>query len=74
MLSGVLVGLASIGAVASYFSLDWSELYGFMMATLVFVAGIVVLALVAVVLVKLTGRLLRKLTGGSQDDNSGNQE
>lgn len=70
MVSGILVGIASIGAVASYFNVEWSELTSFMYASVLFVFAILVLAAVTVVVIKLVGRLLKKLAGSSQDGNS----
>lgn len=70
ILSGIMVGLASIFAVASYFDVQWDELQGFMLGTLLFFATILVLALVAILLFKGTGSLLRKIRGNAQDDAS----
>lgn len=70
MVSGVMVGVASIYAVASYFKVDWSELGGFMLSTLLFVVGIVLLAVLAIILLKGAGALLGLLRRQSDDDSN----
>jgi hypothetical protein len=74
IVSGILVGVASIGAVASFFNVDWQEIGGFLLATLLFFAGIVLLALLTVVGFKLAGKLYRALAGTRQGDGPGDQE
>lgn len=56
---GILVGLASIYALASYFNLDSGQLGEFLLGTVLFCAGIVLLAVCVIVLFKLPGVLLR---------------
>lgn len=68
MLSGILVGMASIGAVAAYFDVDWNELTGFLFTSVVFVFGILVLAAATVAIFKLVGYLLRKGSGDSDKE------
>lgn len=68
VISGLLVGLASIYAVASYFDVGMAELNDFLLYTLLMVAGIVLLALLAVVALKLAGRLFGLLRR-HQDDS-----
>jgi hypothetical protein len=72
-ISGMLVGIASIYAVANYFELDWAELGSFLLGTLLFFGSIVLLAAIAVTLFKLIGRLLRG-KAGTQDDGDSSLE
>lgn len=67
VISGLLVGLASIYAIASYFDVGVGELNDFLLNTLLMVAGIMLLAVLAVVALKLAGRLLGLLRGGHDD-------
>jgi hypothetical protein len=73
VLSGMLVGIASIYAVASYFDLNWSELGTFMLGTLLFFGGIVLLAALAVTVFKLIGRLVNG-PAEAQDDIDNERE
>lgn len=59
VISGVLVGLASIYAVAMHFKLDFATLNGFLVSTLLLIAAIVLLAAVTVLLFKGVSTLLR---------------
>jgi len=59
VISGILVGLASIYAVAMHFKLDMATLNTFMLSTLLFFAVIVLLAGVTVLLFKGIAALLR---------------
>jgi hypothetical protein len=59
VISGILVGLASIYAVAFHFNLDMATLNNFMLSTLLFFAVIVLLAAVTVLLFKGISTLLR---------------
>jgi hypothetical protein len=68
VISGLLVGVASIFAVASYFDLEFAEINGFVLSTLLFFGGIVLLALCAVVLFKLVGKLFALLRGSAQEE------
>jgi len=61
VLSGLLVGLASLGAVASYFDLNQDEMRRALIITLGGFAGIVLLAALAVVLIKLPGIIMRRM-------------
>lgn len=70
IVSGIMVGLASIYAVASYFNVEWAELNSFMLSTLLFFVTIVLLAVAAILLIKGLGRLIRIVRGLSQDDSS----
>jgi multisubunit Na+/H+ antiporter MnhE subunit len=65
IISGFLVGLASIYLIAEHFNVELSELNSFMITTIVLFLLIVVLAAVAVVVFKVLGRLLR----GKEDSN-----
>ena len=67
VLSGLLVGVASVYAVAGYFDISWSELGSFMLATLLFLGGIVLLAASAVLILKLFGRLLQGSQSPDED-------
>ena len=58
VVSGILVGLASIYAVAGYFDLEWAELGSLMLGTILFFAAIVLLAALAVLSMKLVSRLI----------------
>lgn len=64
IISGIGVGLASIFAIASHFDLEMDEITQFMVATLTFFVGIVLLAACTVLLFKGLARLLR----GKRDD------
>jgi hypothetical protein len=70
IVSGIMVGLASIYAVASYFNVEWAELNGFMLSTLLFFVTIVLLAVAAILVIKGLGRLVRMVREKSQDDSS----
>lgn len=67
ILSGFLVGLASIYLIAEHFNVELSELNSFMITTLVLFVLIVALAAVAVALFKGVARLLR----GKDDNDAG---
>ena len=56
---GILVGAASIFALSSYFNIDGGQLGEFLLGTLLFLVGIVLLAVCMIVLLKLPGLLLR---------------
>lgn len=59
IVSGILVGIASIYAIASHFDLSFGQLNDFLLATLLFFAGIVLLAALALVVFKSIARLAR---------------
>lgn len=67
IISGFLVGLASIYLIAEHFNVELSELNSFMITTVVLFLMIVALAAVTVLLFKGVARLLR----GRDDDDSG---
>jgi multisubunit Na+/H+ antiporter MnhE subunit len=67
ILSGFLVGLASIYLIAEHFNVELSELNSFMVTTLVLFVVIVVLAAITVALFKGLTRLLR----GKDDSSDG---
>ncbi|MDT8399122.1 MAG: hypothetical protein RQ899_10955 [Pseudomonadales bacterium] len=52
ILSGLLVALASVYTVAAYLDLTREELFGFLLQTLLFVVGTIVLAVLTVLLFK----------------------
>lgn len=58
VISGILVGVASIYLVAHQFDVDLSTLNNFMLSTLLFFGVIILLAAVTVLLIKGIGRLL----------------
>lgn len=60
IISGIGVGLASIYIIASHFNVDFSELNRFMLTTVFFFVGIVLLAAVTVLVLKGLARLLRR--------------
>jgi uncharacterized membrane protein YedE/YeeE len=66
IISGFLVGLASIYLIAEHFNVEISELNSFMITTVVFFLLIVGLAAVTVVVFKGVARLLR----GKDDDTT----
>jgi hypothetical protein len=70
VLSGMLVGIASIYAVANYFSLDWSELGSFLLGTLLFFGSIVLLAAIALAVFKLISRLIRGVANTQESGDS----
>jgi hypothetical protein len=70
VLSGMLVGIASIYAVANYFSLDWSELGSFLLGTLLFFGSIVLLAALALAVFKLISRLVRGVAPVQDSEDS----
>jgi len=70
IVSGIMVGVASIFAVASYFKVEWAELQGFMLGTLLFFVTILIFAVAAILLFKGIASLLRKLRSSPQDDSS----
>lgn len=74
IVSGIMVGVASIYAVASYFQVEWSELNSFMLATLLFFASIVLLSAIAIVVLKILGALLRRLRDQSGDEDTNRHE
>ena len=70
IVSGILVGLASIAAIAVYFDLEMNEVNRFLVGTVLFFIGIVALAALCVVVVKGLGKLL----GRGRDDGGGPPE
>lgn len=60
IISGFLVGLASIYLIAEHFNVELSELNSFMVTTIVLFLLIVGLAAVTVVVFKVLVRLLRR--------------
>lgn len=66
VISGILVGLASIYLVALHFELDFATLNNFLLSTLLLLAGIVLLAGVTVLLFKGISAVLR---GKRHDDD-----
>ena len=69
-ISGLLVGLASIVAVASYFNLDWAQMQQAVIFTLAGFVTIVLLAGLTVLLIKLPGILMRRLQADKPDQDS----
>ncbi|HHX82190.1 MAG TPA: hypothetical protein GX696_04310 [Pseudomonadaceae bacterium] len=59
VISGILVGVASIFLVVYHFDMDVSTLNSFIVSTLLFFCSIVLLAALALLLIKGIGRLLR---------------
>ena len=59
VISGILVGVASIYLVADQFNVDLSTLNSYMLSTLLFFGVIILLAATTVLLLKGIGRLLR---------------
>ncbi len=57
IISGLLVGLASIYAVAAYVDMPREDLHTFLLTTIVFVLGIILLAVVGVLVLKTLGKL-----------------
>ncbi len=68
ILSGFLVGLASIYLIAEHFNVELSELNSFMVTTIVLFLLIVALAAVTVAVFKVLARLLR---GKDDSDDAG---
>jgi len=60
-LSGILVGVASVYAVINFAEVPAEEVSGFIVTTVLFMTGIVMLALLAVSVFKLLSLLKRKL-------------
>lgn len=66
IISGILVGVASIFALASHFDLEFSDLSGFMLATLLFFVLIVLLAALTLLLFKGLPWLWRRIADRKQ--------
>ena len=62
IITGLFVGIAALAAVTYYLKLPADLLLRHFLSTVVFVFGIILLAVVAIVIIKLAGRLLRKLS------------
>ncbi len=79
LISGMLVGIASIFAVINFADIPADEVQGFLVSTLLFFVGIFLLALFAVSCFKLLGFIPKMLFGddgqdekkkpGAQDDS-----
>ena len=72
IISGIMVGLASVFAVINYADIPADDVLGFVLSTLALFVGIVLLALLVVSLFKLVITLKRRLTG--QTDNPADYE
>jgi hypothetical protein len=62
VLSGILVGIASLYAVINFADVSAIEVRNFIFSTALFILGIVLLALLAVSLIKLPGLLKNSLS------------
>ena len=62
IITGLFVGIAALAAITYYLKLPTELLLRHFLSTVVFVFGIILLAVVAIVIIKLLGRLLRKLS------------
>lgn len=67
MISGILVGVASIFAVINFADIPAEEIRFFILTTLLFIAGIVVLALLAVTVFKLLGWVKNRIASDNDD-------
>jgi len=67
VLSGLMVGLASLGAVASYFDLDMDDMQQALIITLAGFLTIVFLAGITVLLIKLPGIIKARLHSQTTD-------
>jgi len=70
LISGMLVGVASIFAVINFADIPADEINGFILSTLIFFVGIFLLALIAVSFFKLLGWLRKLLFAGVDEDVS----
>ena len=62
VISGILVGIASVYAVVNFADIPAQEVRSFILTTVLFIVGIVVLALLAVSTFKLLGWLKNRVT------------
>lgn len=74
IISGLLVGVASIFAVINFAEIPADEVQRFLVSTVIFFVGIIVLALLAVSMFKLLGWIGRLLVGGDDDDGKPPQD
>ncbi len=68
IISGILVGLASVYAVSEYANVPQTELNNFFITAAVFVFSIIILAITAVLLVKGLIKLKRYIFKEDQDN------
>ena len=69
VISALLVGLAALVLISYYLQLPGQLLLRYFLATLLFVCLIIVLAVFAIVLVKLISAGIKKLSGSYDDDD-----
>ena len=69
VISGILVGIASIAAVINFADLPARDAGRFLLSTAIFFLVIVLLALVTVSIFKLIGFISAKITGEDKEDN-----
>jgi phosphotransferase system glucose/maltose/N-acetylglucosamine-specific IIC component len=67
VISGILVGIASVYAVINFADIPAQDVRSFILATVLFIVGIVVLALLAVSVFKLLAWLKNRLTSDDDD-------
>lgn len=60
-ISGLLVGLASLYAVSTYMEVPQQQLNTFLLGTLLFFVGILILASLAILILKLLGKAKNKI-------------
>lgn len=68
LITGILVCVTAIFAVTYYLEVPGSDITGFLLATLMFFGGILLLAIVAVFILKSLGRLLKR--NNQEEDKS----
>jgi len=69
VISGILVGIASIAAVINFADLPARDAGRFLLSTAIFFLVIVLLALVSVSIFKLIGFISAKITGEDKEDH-----
>ena len=74
VVSGILVGVASLFAIINFADLPAEEINSFLLSTALFFAGIVLLALVAVSVFKLLGWIGRALFASDGDEGESDRD
>ena len=67
IITGILVGIASLYAIINYTKMPADEVQDFLLATLIFFVGIIVLAALAVLIFKLVAKMLARMFTGKEE-------
>lgn len=69
VISGILVGLASLFAIINFAEIPFEDVRNFVLTTLLFILAIVFLALLAVSFFKLLGWLKKSIFSSTEDED-----